>query len=69
MTKAESKEEWVKAWRSEAGCLIRAFQCKPDLKFYEEYKSKIDEVKKFIEAIADRMDIEGVWEDHSRRKS
>jgi uncharacterized FAD-dependent dehydrogenase len=61
MNKADSKEQWIKAWKTEIQYLSRMYQCNADSKLFDEMKSHIDSLKKIVEEIADRMEKEGVW--------
>jgi hypothetical protein len=61
MTKAKSKEEWIKAWTDEARHLTRAYQCNADPVIFDDLRFAIDAVVCVIETIGDRMESEGVW--------
>lgn len=61
MTKAKSKEEWVKAWTAEARTLFGAYQCTAEPDQWERLSKAIKAVIVEIEEIGETMRIEGTW--------
>ena len=61
MHNADSKEHWVRAWKSEIQYLSRMYQCNADAKLFDRMKAHLDGLKDTVEEIAERMDSEGVW--------
>ena len=65
MTKANTREEWLTAWRKEINYLTRVYQCKADPVLFDQLRFSLNTLITIAETIGERMEAEGVWDNSS----